>query len=124
MKSRLTPTACLDFEPDEAKQLVWLPLAVRYKLDEASLRIRLNAWQALPLEERANLLALPDGPDFRRAALQAGASQHPATPCELPEVGVIAETFGCGLLGATRWLIESSPFSRFVLAKRLAQHCH
>ena len=78
----LAPTACLDFEPDEAKRLGWLPLAVRFKLDQCGLRFSLREWRALPLATRATLLAAPldataDG--FLQLALGAGARQGAAT---------------------------------------------
>lgn len=75
MRPDLGPTACLSFEPDEARCLLWLPLAVRHKLDGCRLRLSLLEWQALPLDTRAELLHLPAGADFALCALQAGASR-------------------------------------------------
>lgn len=72
MRPDVGPTACLSFEPDEARCLLWLPLAVRHKLDGCRLRLSLLEWQALPLETRAELLHLP--------AAAAGAWLAAATP--------------------------------------------
>ena len=72
----LKPISCLDIEPPEARALTWLPLAVRYKLDECGLRISLREWQELPLQRRAALVAAPlaAGPEgFQQQALAAGA---------------------------------------------------
>lgn len=118
MRSRLSPTACLDFEPDEAKELVWLPLGVRFKLDEAALRLRLGSWQSLPHERRLELLTLPAGDEFRIAALLAGATRHEANQPPMPSLERIAEVLGCGLMRASSWLVDSSAFSRYVLAHR------
>jgi hypothetical protein len=64
------PTRTFDFEPLQARELEWLPLAVRFKLDRCALRVRLRHWQALDRRERASLLVCADGPAFRQLVLQ------------------------------------------------------
>jgi hypothetical protein len=78
MSADLPPTTCLPTEPGEARALTWLPLAVRYKLDLASLKLSLRLWQALPRSGREALVALAPGPSFERLARQAGAFDAPA----------------------------------------------
>ena len=124
MNPRMLPTACFDFEPEEAKELVWLPLAVRYKLDVSGLRIGFDTWQALPLARRSLLMSLPVGPEFENEARRAGASPAMPQSCDIPPLESAAEVLCCGLLCAARWLTDSTAFSRYVLAKRAAQRCH
>jgi len=68
----LTPTRCHDFEPEQAKSLHWMPLAVRYKLDESQLKLKLDQWQSLPLLARADLVRSL-GDRFAGLAVKAGA---------------------------------------------------
>ena len=72
----LAPTACLTFESQACQSLQWLPLAVRFKLDECGLKLSLQQWQGLPLAERQALLALPSGAGFASRCIAAGATQH------------------------------------------------
>lgn len=71
----LPPTSCLAQEPEEARSLRWVPLAVRYKLDRCSLHISLDQWHMLPLDVRSALVSLPlgEGGWFEQLALSAGA---------------------------------------------------
>lgn len=78
MSTDLPPTTCLPTEPGQARALTWLPLAVRYKLDLASLKLSLRLWQALPRGDREALVGLPPGPWFERLARRAGAFDAPA----------------------------------------------
>jgi hypothetical protein len=77
------PTRTFAFEPLQARELEWLPLAVRFKLDRCGLRVRLRHWQALDLRERSSLLACPDGPAFRQLVLHLfgeNCREDPAEP--------------------------------------------
>lgn len=78
------PTQAFPFEPDAARALTWLPLAVRYKLDRCALRVSLQAWQALPLRSRERLLACPAGDAFHGLALALfeGACRRDPTPTD------------------------------------------
>ena len=78
LSADLQPTVRLPFEPCEAQALTWLPLAVRYKLDQASLKLPLKAWQRLPREDRERLLALPAGSAFEAHAVSTGAFHKPS----------------------------------------------
>lgn len=69
----LQPLTCLDFEPEEARDLTWLPLAVRFKLDEVGLRCSLAQWQALSFAKRTELLNCLPGDRFSTLARGAGA---------------------------------------------------
>ena len=78
--SPAVPDRVLEFEAPEVHALVWLPLAVRYKLDVIGCRLRLAQWQAIAPAARAALLACAAGEPSRRllldlvpdATLQAG----------------------------------------------------
>jgi hypothetical protein len=60
----MQPDRVFDFEPAAARELQWLPLAVRYKLDACGLKIGLKEWQALALADREALLRCPAGAPF------------------------------------------------------------
>ena len=73
----MEPTACLDFESDQARSLEWLPLAVRFKLDATQLTFSLREWQALSEAQRRELLLAPlaaGHSGFASRAVAAGAS--------------------------------------------------
>ena len=118
MRPDVGPTACLSFEPDEARCLLWLPLAVRHKLDGCRLRLSLLEWQALPLDTRAELLHLPAGADFALCALQAGASRdtHLRQPVHL-EACEVAQALDCDAAAAGAWLAAATPFAHYVLSR-------
>jgi hypothetical protein len=61
-----TPTCVLPGESVQARQLAWMPLAVRFKLDRCGLRIGLAQWQAMSLTERSALLVTPEGQPFEQ----------------------------------------------------------
>ena len=124
MKSRLIPSAALDFESAEARSLAWLPLAVRYKLDRASLHLTLHAWQALSIDKREALVISVSEDEFRGAAIQCGATHRISVAFDNLDMDLVSEAFGCDADGAARWLEESTGFSRYVLRKRMAQRCH
>lgn len=117
MRPDVGPTACLSFEPDEARRLLWLPLAVRHKLDGCGLRLSLLEWQALPLDTRAELLHLPAGADFALCALHAGASRDTRLrqPVRL-EAYEVAQALDCDAAAAGAWLAAATPFAHYVLA--------
>lgn len=79
-----SPTQSFAFEPEAACALTWLPLAVRYKLDQRGLRVSLQAWQALPRSQRERLLACPPGEVFHGLALAlfGEACRRDRTPSE------------------------------------------
>lgn len=62
----MQPDRVFDFEPAEARELQWLPLAVRYKLDGCGRKIGLNEWQALALEQRQALVRCAPGVLFEQ----------------------------------------------------------
>lgn len=118
MRPDLAPTACLPFEPEEARKLAWLPLAVRHKLDGCALRLSLGQWQALSLATRLELLQLPAGAEFARWAVQAGA--HRDTRVRAPvrlTIEELVRALRCDATGATAWLAGATPFAHYVLHK-------
>jgi hypothetical protein len=66
----LRPDRTFDFETLHARDLTWLPLAIRYKLDQSGLIISLQAWQALSMELRTQLLACPLNEAFRENVIR------------------------------------------------------
>jgi hypothetical protein len=84
-------TAPFAFETEIDAALGFMPLALRYRLDRAGLKISLAAWQALSFEARRRLLDAPASTDadvaefarsLRRAVADAGheASDLPPPP--------------------------------------------
>jgi hypothetical protein len=63
------PTQTFEFEPEEARKLNWLPLAVRYKLDQCGLRVSLRPWQTLAHAHRQRLVESPAGDGFASLAI-------------------------------------------------------
>ena len=118
MQTDLAPTACLAFEPDEARSLLWLPLAVRYKLDGSGLRLSLGEWQALPMGTRRELLQMPAGAEFTRRAVLAGAADDTClrTPVRL-ETEHVAQVLDADAATARAWLATATPFAQYVLGK-------
>jgi hypothetical protein len=128
MSVHLLPVSVFMFEPVEARELVWLPLAVRFKLDEARLRLRLSEWQALSIRERTSLLVCPGGETFRTALLSlvpAVAAVHQARspqrirgafpaegPPDFAQAGDLAPLLRGWWAGATR-------FERYLVVKIL-----
>ena len=118
MRPDLAPTACLPFEPDEARCLLWLPLAVRHKLDGCGLRLSLNEWQALSLAARQQLLQAPAGSEFAKRAVDVGANRdsRPRKPVRM-DAAKVAETLDCDAAAARDWLATATPFAHYALIK-------
>jgi hypothetical protein len=79
--STLEPNEVLWFEPLEARELSWLPLAVRYKLDRSGIRLSLGSWRSLELDARRRLVACREGDDFAalvRTLAAADVRESPA----------------------------------------------
>lgn len=121
MRNDITPTSCLPFEPESARLLQWLPLAVRHKLDEAGLKLTLGQWLALPMATRVALLNRLPAHGFAAQAREAGARQ--ATCGDVGQVDIeeaeAAQLLGCGVVDAHQWLASASSFARYAMAKRL-----
>lgn len=118
MRPDLAPTACLPSEAEEARSLLWLPLAVRHKLDGCGVRLSLAEWQALPVATRLKLLQVPAGPEFALLARSAGASRDTRTrePARL-QVEDVAKALDCDAATARAWLAAATPFAHYVLDK-------
>jgi hypothetical protein len=121
MRNDLAPTCCLPFEPESARLLQWLPLAVRHKLDGAGLKLTLGQWLALPMATRAALLNRLPTRGFAAEAREAGARQ--ATCVDVGHVDIdeaeAAQLLGCCQADAHHWLAGASSFARYAMAKRL-----
>ena len=48
-----------EFESDDERALVHIPMAMRYRLDKAGIKLTLMQWQALPMALRRRVLELP-----------------------------------------------------------------
>ena len=59
MSSSVTPAGFYSFESDETLSLAIIPLSVRYKLDVCEVKLHLQQWQKLPLDDRKALVAAP-----------------------------------------------------------------
>lgn len=118
MRPDLAPTACLPLEPDEARCLLWLPLAVRHKLDGCGLRLSLKEWQALSLAARQQLLQAPAGSEFAKRAVDVGATRDNRLrkPVRM-DAAKVAETLGCDAAAARHWLEAATPFAQYAIAK-------
>lgn len=119
MKNDSSPFACLPFEHECAKSLHWLPLAVRYKLDGAGLKLSLNQWQSLTISTRLDLVQLLPVQGFAETALKSGAYfvGAPQIQAEMDEVEA-AQLLECTSQEASLWLALSTPFARYALRKR------
>jgi hypothetical protein len=117
LDARLTPTACLPFEPEECRSLQWLPLAVRHKLDECCLRLSLRQWQSIPLAQRNVLLEAPLAADDEARSFALAAMAAGATP------GTFRPRASHSALGNTPpevFEADATPFARYV-ARKLAE---
>ncbi len=123
MKNDSRPFACLPFEHECAKLLHWLPLAVRYKLDGAGLKLSLKQWQSLAIGTRLELVQLLEQ-EFVETALRSGANfvGAPKIPAEMDEVEA-ALLLECTSQEASLWLALSTPFARYALRKRTKTVC-
>lgn len=63
-----------DFESDEERALVHIPMAMRYRLDQSGIRLTLRQWQALPMTLRHRVLDLPC-----KTSAEIDAFQHELT---------------------------------------------
>lgn len=97
----------------------WLPLAVRFKLDGAGLKLSLKQWHSLAPSTRAGLLQLLPGRGFVEAAQNSGAYfvEVPQVQAQMDEVEA-AQLLECTHQEAVEWLALSSPFARYALRKR------
>ncbi len=57
MSSHAISPGLYAFESDETLSLAIIPLSVRYKLDVCEIKLHLQQWQKLPLEDRQALVA-------------------------------------------------------------------
>lgn len=126
-----------NFEHDSSENLTYIPMIVRFNLDRFGLRISLEQWQLLPLEDRKLLARFPADddtliePNFDHALfemLRTHANVEPEwfTPEEAPAWrrtdsvpdGVARQAGLAGLAAPSvaRWA-ELAPFKRYVLAK-------
>ncbi len=118
MRPDLAPTACLPREPDEARCLLWLPLAVRHKLDGCGLRLSLKEWHALSMAARLQLLQVPAGSEFAMLAVEAGATRD--TRLRKPVclgAAQVAQALDCDAAAARDWRAAATPFAQYVLIK-------
>ena len=126
-----------NFEVESSENFTYIPMSVRFNLDRFGLRITLEQWQLLPLEDRKLLARFPveeDAeiePNFDHALfemLRTHANVEPEwfTPEDAPAWrrtdsvpnGVALQAGLAGLAGPSvaRWA-ELEPFKRYVLAK-------
>ena len=126
-----------NFEVASSENFTFIPMSVRFNLDRFGLRISLDQWQLLPLEDRKLLARFPveeDSeiePNFDHALfemLRTHANVEPEwfTPEETPAWrctdsvpdGVARQAGLAGLAtpSVARWA-ELAPFKRYVLAK-------
>lgn len=118
MRPDLAPTACLPLEADEARCLLWLPLAVRHKLDSCALRLSLADWQALSMAARLQLLQLRAGSEFAMRAVEAGATHD--TRLRKPvrcDAAQVAQALDCKAAAAQACLTAATPFAQYALVK-------
>jgi hypothetical protein len=120
----LSPTSWLEVDSPAARQLTWLPYAVRFKLDACGLRMSLHDWQRLPAAQRMALVRAPliQGPGgFQPLALATGASEDasgragPEGALEPADFRYLHEDVMEG------WLAGATTFSKYVLRKIAAK---
>ncbi len=80
------------FEGDATVSLELIPLSVRHKLDCAEVKLHLPQWQALSIDERAQLLAAPCSSDadvlaYRRRLFEMIDHHHAVPPTPHPIEG-------------------------------------
>lgn len=116
----LSPTSCLDVDSAAARELTWLPYAVRFKLDECGLRMSLREWQQLPLGQRAALVhapLLPGAGGFRPLALAIGAKPDAVEPRAQADKPNPVDLRCLHIADLERWLASATPFARYVAGK-------
>lgn len=125
------------FEVESSENLTYIPMCVRFNLDRFGLRISLEQWQLLPLEDRRLLARFPvdedvlTEPNFDHALfemLRTHANVEPEwfAPDEAPawrDVGIVpggiahqAAMASLAAPGVEAWA-QLAPFQRYVLAK-------
>jgi hypothetical protein len=126
-----------NFEVESSENLKFIPMVVRYNLDRFGLRISLEQWQMLPLEDRALLARFPADednaiePNFDHALfemLRTHANVEPEwfTPEDNPawrDTAAVPDTIQNQAMLANlrapsveQWA-NLDPFRRYVLAK-------
>ncbi|HZZ10849.1 MAG TPA: nitrate reductase associated protein [Paraburkholderia sp.] len=126
-----------DFEVASSENFTFIPMSVRFNLDRFGLRITLEQWQLMPLEDRKLLARFPVDedaeiePNFDHALfemLRTHANVEPDwfTPEEAPawrstdsvpeSIAHQAQLAGVAAPSAATWA-ELAPFKRYVLAK-------
>jgi hypothetical protein len=126
-----------NFEVESSENLKFIPMVVRFNLDRFGLRISLDQWQMLPLEDRALLARFPVDednaiePNFDHALfemLRTHANVEPEwfTPEDNPawrDTAAVPETIqnqatlaNLGAPSVEQWA-KLDPFRRYVLAK-------
>jgi hypothetical protein len=122
MRNDVEPSACLPCEPEAARSLQWLPWAVRYKLDGASLKLSLSQWQALDPETRKDLVRRLPADGFEALARRAGARNacRPGADDPVIDAADLAPLLGCDVEAARTWFAGASSFARYAMGKRVA----
>ncbi len=114
----VAPVRVFGFEPPEARQLAWLPLAVRFKLDACGVRLRLHEWRALTMGQRRALLST-GRPDAFRALLHslapAAAAVADCGPRE--DLAACPPELEAAFPGAARRWAQASAFERYLAGK-------
>lgn len=117
------------FERDFAEDLGLMPLAVRYRLDLAGVKLGLQAWRALPRDMRGKLLAFPIGgaaglEGFRTCLVEACARHGAEPPADLPAADPAAWSAAAGPPAAAEGPLLAGPdwsrlddLQRYALAK-------
>jgi hypothetical protein len=120
LRPDLSPTSCLEVDSAAARELTWLPYAVRFKLDECGLRMSLREWQQLPLGQRADLVhapLLPGAGGFRPLALAIGAMPDAVGRRDAADVSNSVDLRCLHIGDGQRWLTSATPFARYVAGK-------
>lgn len=116
----LAPTSCLDVDSAAARELTWLPYAVRFKLDECGLRMSLRDWQQLSVAQRAALVhapLLPGTGGFRPLALAIGAKPDAVESHSAARKPSHVDLRCLPITEVEHWLAFATPFARYVAGK-------
>ncbi|NIF72588.1 hypothetical protein F3J16_20670, partial [Burkholderia sp. Ap-962] len=86
------------FEIDSSEDFTYIPMIVRFHLDRGGLRISLDQWQLLPIEDRKLLARFPaDVPvDPDMAADRESPEPSPGEPSFGRALAEMLRTHGCG----------------------------
>src|SRR3990167_2762593 len=71
------------FEGDYREDLRLIPVGMRYRLDLAGVKLKLDAWLGIPIAERFALLAMPV--DTEKGKSEFRASLRDAAPIPFPD---------------------------------------